>query len=119
MIGHGGVANPKNGHKTGGEGSISLQYASTQGQQRLQNGRPQDKAKLCFGVLGEKTHENTLWNPCEVKLRVRRVPYWVPWRSGGRDDRIARILMMWCFGIFSLGVSWAIWGLCLSESMLA
>jgi hypothetical protein len=66
------VANPKNGHKTGGEGSISLQYASTQGQQRLQNGRPQDKAKLCFGMLGEKTHENTLWNPCEVKLRVRQ-----------------------------------------------
>ena len=38
------------------------------GSTRLQNGRPQDMAKVCFGMLGAKT----LWTPCGVKMRIRK-----------------------------------------------
>ena len=69
--------------------------------------RPEDKAILCFGMLGVKT----LWNLCGVKLRIRKGPLWgLPWKSlGGKKDRVTRTLMMGCFGFVSLGVSWAIW----------
>lgn len=64
------------------------------GSTRLQNGRPQDMAKVCFGMLGAKT----LWTPCGVKMRVRKGSssgsMEVSW---GKNDRIIS------FGIVSLG----------------
>jgi len=119
MIGHGGWQIPKTDTKQ----VARVVYPYNMPQPKVNNGCKMVGPKTRPNYVSECWERKPMKTPYGTRVKLNcgfdRVPYWVPWRSGGRNDRIARILMMRCFGIFSLGVSWAIWGLCLSESMLA